>query len=426
MSRKTREKERKAQETRALMDPQQRERMDQKERERREKLEQQRSQRREQQETALNERLKKKRRRQMKKILIGACIAIGVIGLIVALVILLRPVTTVFSYSDWIDGNGFWKGIKALDYVDRLDYRGMEIPPDVHRISEDEVQHEIDHILADYKLPYHITDRPVMDGDEVNIDYTGSVDGVEFENGSTGGAGTDVTIGVTSYIDDFLEQLIGRMPGETFDVEVTFPEDYPNNPDLENKDAVFVTTINYITEDVPPELTDDFVAENLSDEYGWQTAAEAREQTREELQRNAIQRYALERLSEEANVQTIPDRLVEFQKQSILASYQGYADTYGMELEDFLSMYSGYDNADDFLVSQQEAFEENAVNYLVLQAVAEDAGIKVSDEDLTGFFLEQTGNGDYSLFEDQYVAYAKQLLLNQKAIDFIIENAVLT
>ena len=91
-----------------------------------------------------------------------------------------------------------------------------------------------------------ITDRAIEDGDKVNIDYVGSVDGVEFEGGNTNGAGTEVTAGGTDYIDDFLTQIIGHMPGETFDVNVTFPDEYPNNPDLAGKDAVFVTTINYI------------------------------------------------------------------------------------------------------------------------------------------------------------------------------------
>lgn len=124
-----------------------------------------------------------------------------------------------------------------------------------------------------------------MDGDTVNIDYVGSVDGVEFENGSTQNMGTSVTIGVTSYIDDFLEQLIDRLPGENFDIEVTFPDPYPNNPDLSGKDAVFNVTINYITETVAPELTDEFISENLTATYGWTTVEEIREEFSKDLKK---------------------------------------------------------------------------------------------------------------------------------------------
>lgn len=85
----------------------------------------------------------------------------------------------------------------------------------------------------------------VEDGDTVNIDFIGSVDGVEFDGGNTKGAGTDLVIGSNSYIDDFEEQLIGHHPGETVDVNVTFPEDY-GKEDLNGKDALFKVTINGI------------------------------------------------------------------------------------------------------------------------------------------------------------------------------------
>ena len=89
------------------------------------------------------------------------------------------------------------------------------------------------------------TSLTVEDGDTVNIDYVGSIDGVEFDGGSTNGQGTDLTIGSGLYIDDFEEQLIGSHPGDTVDVNVTFPEDY-NSEDLQGKDALFVVTINGI------------------------------------------------------------------------------------------------------------------------------------------------------------------------------------
>lgn len=85
----------------------------------------------------------------------------------------------------------------------------------------------------------------VEDGDTVNIDFIGSVDGVEFDGGNTKEAGTDLVIGSNSYIDDFEEQLIGHHPGETVDVNVTFPENY-GKKDLNGKDALFKVTINGI------------------------------------------------------------------------------------------------------------------------------------------------------------------------------------
>ena len=89
------------------------------------------------------------------------------------------------------------------------------------------------------------TSLTVADGDTVNIDYVGTVDGVEFDGGSTNGTGTDLVIGSGSYIDDFEDQLIGAHPGDEVQVEVTFPDDY-GSQDLAGKDAVFAVTINGI------------------------------------------------------------------------------------------------------------------------------------------------------------------------------------
>lgn len=85
------------------------------------------------------------------------------------------------------------------------------------------------------------TSLTVEDGDTVNIDYVGTVDGVEFEGGSTDGNGTDLVIGSGDYIGDFEDQLIGSHPGDTVEVQVTFPDDY-GNEELNGKDAVFTVT----------------------------------------------------------------------------------------------------------------------------------------------------------------------------------------
>lgn len=82
-------------------------------------------------------------------------------------------------------------------------------------------------------------------GDTVNIDYVGKIDGKEFDGGSTNGQGTDLTLGSGTYIDNFEEQIEGHVTGETFDVTVTFPDDY-GVADLRGKTAVFTTTLNGI------------------------------------------------------------------------------------------------------------------------------------------------------------------------------------
>lgn len=89
------------------------------------------------------------------------------------------------------------------------------------------------------------TSLTIEDGDTVNIDYVGSIDGVEFQGGNTEGNGADLVIGSHSYIDDFEEQLIGHHPGDSVDVTVTFPEDYGKD-ELNGKEALFKVTVNGI------------------------------------------------------------------------------------------------------------------------------------------------------------------------------------
>lgn len=83
------------------------------------------------------------------------------------------------------------------------------------------------------------------DGDKVNIDYTGYLDGEAFDGGSTDGAGADLELGSDTYIDGFEDGIVGHKVGETFDLNLTFPENYGNS-DLAGKDVVFTVTLNGI------------------------------------------------------------------------------------------------------------------------------------------------------------------------------------
>ena len=331
---------------------------------------------------------------------------------------------TAFSFGEGLDENGFWEGINALDYVEIFNYQALPIPSEIHQISDEALQAEIDYLLSDYSSANQIMDRAVVDGDTVNIDFVGSADGVEFEGGSTGGQGTDVTIGVTNYIDDFLEQLIGHEPGETIDVEVTFPDDYFEET-LRGQDALFVTTINYIIEEVPAELNDDFVAENFLYIYGWATVEEMQDHIRMDLQASAIQRYIEQYFVTQVVVQSIPEQLIEYQVKAMLQSYQEYAGYYNMSLEEFISNSEGFSSVDELIESYNEDNVSSATFYLVAQAVAEDAGMSVGDEDLEEFFFNNFGSADYSSYEEQFgLPYLKQVVLCQKVIDYVTENAV--
>ena len=326
-----------------------------------------------------------------------------------------------FDYSEGLTEAGLWDGITALDYVTLpSDYKGIIYPEDVLTAADEDVQAQIDAILQNNMESIQVTDRAVEDGDSVNIDYVGSVDGVDFEGGSTKGAGTDVTLGVTNYIDDFLEQLIGHKPGETFNVEVTFPDPYQNNPDLAGKDAVFVTTINHITEQKLPELTDAFVDEKLGESNGLHTVDELRQNIAGTLVENQKYNYVLDYLMANASVSEVPDKLFEYQAYSMLDYYYMMASMYQVDLDTFLMAMGVAQSQDEFIEAGYEILEQSAQEMLVLQAVAEAEGLEVSEDEAKAFVGESSYESALEQYGKPYVMYQTML---SKAVDLLLENA---
>ena len=329
-----------------------------------------------------------------------------------------------FAYSDGLDENGFWEGVRALDYVELFDYHAIEIPNDIHQISDDVIQTEIDYIIETSPFYKLVKDRGADYGDAVNVDFEGTIDGVPFDSGSTRGLGTDIVIGGPSNIPDFPERLIGHKAGETFDITVTLPDDYLEE-DLRGKKALFVTTINHITETVK-ELTDEYASEILYVTYGWRTAEAALEGIRAEIQRNHVQMYIREYFVTKVDKNRIPAQMVEYQEQAMLEAYRMYAYNYGVELDSYIKDFLGYPDAGALLRGNTDKNVENAAFCLVCQAIAEDAGMSVSEEDLQEFSIGYLGTSDYSFFEEEYgLPYLKQGILCQKVFEYVSRNAVL-
>jgi trigger factor len=327
-----------------------------------------------------------------------------------------------FGYSYGIDENGHWDGIKALNFVTLGKYDGIVIPKEVHGVSDDSVMAEVNKILDNFAITEHVTDRPIEDGDKINLDYVGSIDGVDFAGGSTQGAGTVVTIGVTQYIDDFLEQLIGHTPGESFDIEVTFPDDYGND-ELKGKDAVFAITLNYIIEESAPELTDEFVAESLSADYGWVTVTDMKTDIMQTMQTSAIESYLREQIVENSNIESLPEIILEYQEFTMLQYYRDYAVYYDMEFEEFLSASSGVSSAEELIESNLVQNTATSELFLILQAIAEDAKIKVSEEDATEYFSGVSDSRSYADFENKYGQPHLMLFTLQNAVLEYIKDA---
>lgn len=331
-----------------------------------------------------------------------------------------------YNYSDGLDENGYFTGVKATDYVTLCEYKGIVVPADEYTPTDSELESEVQSVLESYKENIKVTDRAVRDGDTVNIDYVGSVDGVEFEGGNTKGAGTDVTIGVTNYIDDFLEQLIGHKPGETFNVEVTFPDPYPNNTDLSGKDAVFVTTVNHISEEKYPELTDSFVAEKFADE-GWKTVAELRAGLSEELAEKKTTGYLQKYITEQSQITEVPESVIKQQENAMLSYYSSYAAQYSMTLDSLFSAY-GYESAEAFLNDARASIENESRKLLVYQAIAETENFVIGESEIVAYLKGNASGFDESML-DSYIEnygmpYMAQATLYDMAFDTVADSAV--
>ena len=319
------------------------------------------------------------------------------------------PVST-FDFSEGIDENGYWSNVTAADNVELVDYKNISVPADVHTVSDETIDTEANNVLKQVEIPN--TERAVADGDKVNMDYVGSIDGVEFEGGNTGGMGTEVTIGVDSYIDDFLEQLIGHTPGETFDVEVTFPDEYPMDETLEGKDAVFVTTINFIadTKDIE-EIDDAFVAENMAENYGWNTVEEMRTEIHDTIRKNNIRKFLEDYLKTESEVKSLPDSMRDYQNDYMVFSIEQNAMSNQMTLEEFLPLATGVSTIDELIEAESEGNKGRAEFFLILQAIAEKEGIEPTEADAKEVFDVQ--------YENVLETYGKNFM-NQNVICEIV------
>ena len=136
------------------------------------------------------------------------------------------------------------------------EYKGIAVTVTEASVTDEEVENQIQQVLNS-KAEYREVDRAAQTGDQVNIDYKGLLDGEAFEGGTA--EGYDLTLGSGSFIDGFEDGLVGAVKGDQKDLNLTFPDPYPNNPDLAGKEVVFEVTVNAVKERSIPELTDEFV-----------------------------------------------------------------------------------------------------------------------------------------------------------------------
>ena len=308
-----------------------------------------------------------------------------------------------FSFSDAYDENGYLKGITALDYVTLPDTESFTLSDDATTVSDSDIDDYIsNNILSNYKTTNEITNRAAENGDTVNIDFAGSIDGVAFDGGT--GSDYDLTLGSGTFIDGFEDQIVGHMPGETFDVNVTFPDDYQAT-NLAGKDAVFATTLNYINEDVTPDLTDDWVSSNLAESMGMNNVAELKTFVSNSLLFN-----------QEAN--ELYGQL--YFTNTVLYQPYLYAQMRGVSLETMLSQ-AGYSSVDEYLENSESSKQNMIKQILIMQALAEKNNIVCDTDILNAEFSRYFGSTDMTSYVNAYGEnYVKTNILH----DIVMQNQI--
>lgn len=346
------------------------------------------------------------------------------IGIVIAAVFILIIALGIWRKVDvTVSGNNFGYGLNEdgtiigakLDKATVIDFKSIKVPAMDIEFTDAEVDDSVNSTLEGYATFDTETDKAIENGDTINLDYTGKLDGVPFENGSSEGNGYELEIGSGSFVGNFEEQMIGHKIGDEFTIEVTFPDEYENNPDLAGKLTTFDIVINSIK--VVPELTDEFVAENLYEEAD--TAEGYRAHIKEEGRDHKLEDYILDYVDKNAKASSIPSgyiknlrSLQKYQDEQMYETYNSYY-TYLMGYTPYskLSDYTGKEGY-DYEVALKESAKKAAALNLTYEASFKAAGLTIEDADYDKA-LEVYGD------EETYgKAFLMQMAMREKLLDY--------
>ena len=256
------------------------------------------------------------------------------------------------------------------------EYKGVTLEKAETTVSAKEVNEKLAAELEKNARVVEV-DREIKKDDIANIDFVGSVDGVEFE----GGKGEDypLTIGSGTFIPGFEDQLIGHKAGETVDVKVTFPENY-GAKDLAGKEALFVTTIKTVKEKQVPAADDEFASEvsefDTLDEYKKDLKKTLKEE-KEKAATTTNERNVIAKVVENASVE-IPAPMLEAQLDNMLYDYQTRLAQQGIPMDQYLKITG--QTVEQIKDQMKESAEKNLKTSLVIEAIMEKENITVAEE----------------------------------------------
>lgn len=305
-------------------------------------------------------------------------------------------------------------------------YKGVEVQKTKSDVTEEDIETEIKRAREKNSRLITVEDRGVEDGDQVTIDFDGSVDGKRFEGGKA--EDYPLTIGSHTFIDNFEEQLIGKKTGEECEVNVTFPAEY-HVEELKNKPAVFKVKVKEIQRKELPEANDEFASE-VSD---FDTMEEYKKDLTEKLQAEKIEAAktadedkVVAKVIENATME-IPDQMVEEQVNGMVNDYARRLESQGISFKQYVEI-TGM-TAEKIGEQMKPQAIKRIQTRLVLEAVVKAENIQADDAAVEEQFDKMAADFKMhkeqikGMFGEEQMAQLKEDLAVQKAIDFLVAEA---
>ena len=303
-------------------------------------------------------------------------------------------------------------------------YKGIEIEKIEYTVNDEDVENELKSMQEKNARLVTVEDRAVEEGDTATIDFEGFVDGVAFDGGKA--ENHDLEIGSGSFIPGFEDQIVGMKIDEEKDIIVTFPEEYISK-DLAGKEATFKVKLHEIKKKEVPELDDEF-AKDVSE---FDTLAELKNSIKEKLEKQMQDKAKYEK--EKAVIKgvcdntklDIPEAMVETEIDNMVKDMEKRMSYQGLKLDQYLKMINKTES--EFRKEYEPQAIEAIKSRLVLEAIVKKEDLKASDEEITEKIKEMATN--YGRKEDELLQnesvkkYIEQGIVNEKAIDLLIENS---
>lgn len=302
-------------------------------------------------------------------------------------------------------------------------YTGIALSKETVKVTEKEVEEELENVRSRQGREIEVTDRPAKNGDTANIDYEGFADGVAFEGGKA--EKQDLKLGSNTFIPGFEDQVIGHSVGDEFEIQVTFPTEY-HAPELAGKDATFKIKLNGLKYTELPEVDDEF-AKDVSE---FDTLAEykadlkAKIQKRKEAEADRVFEGKLaDALVEKLEV-TLPEAMVNAEAENMLRDYDMNLRQNGLDLKTYLK-YTGKE-LNDLREDFKPRAEKQLKLRLALERIAQKENLSVTEEEIEKEIADLAAA--YNMSADDVKAYVAKEdlendLLSRKAMDLVKSTA---